>query len=133
MSILYIIIGLAGGSVVAGGLFSFIISVGVVSRIVARTRTAKRVKMVEDIVVLGGTIGNLYYVFCWKLPIGVVGLLLYGIASGVFVGCLAVSIAEVLQVIPIFSKRIRLNFGMREIIVSFAIGKAIGTIVYLLN
>lgn len=133
LSILYIVIGLTGGGIVAGGLFSFIVTIGVVTRLVARTRTAKKIKLFEEIVILGGTIGNVYYVFQWQVPLGVLGIVLYGLCSGVFVGCLAISLAEVLQVIPIFANRIKLTMGMSIIVVFLALGKGIGTFLYLMN
>ena len=133
LTIVYGLVGISGGCIVAGGLFSFIIGIGVVTRIIARTRTSKYVKLLEDVVTVGATIGNLYYIFEWRIPLGIVGLLLYGLCGGVFVGCLAVSLAEVLKVIPVFSKRVKLSLGLSIIIVSFALGKGIGTLIYLLN
>ncbi len=48
------VIGLSAGMVVAGGLFSFIIGLGVVSDFADRTHTGEHILLYEDSVALGG-------------------------------------------------------------------------------
>ena len=48
-------IGLASGAAIAAGVFSFIISVGVVPRIIGKSRTAADIIAYENTVILGGT------------------------------------------------------------------------------
>lgn len=134
-SVLLAIIGLASGVAVASGVFAFITMIGVVTRMAARTKTVKHVLLYEDMVVLGGTIGNLAAVFgdklfFWLRNPGIEAVLipLFGIFSGVFVGGLSMALAEVLQVFPIFTRRIKLKYGLSAVIVCFAIGKAFGAL-----
>ena len=47
-----------------------------------------------------------------------------------FVGCIAVSIAEVLDVIPVFMRRARLKNGIQAFVLSIAFGKAAGSLIY---
>lgn len=54
----------------------------------------------------------------------------FGLFSGIFVGCLAVSLAEVIDVIPILSRRIGLKVGMRYFLLAIAIGKLVGSLIY---
>jgi len=121
---------LSSGIVVAGGLFGFIVSLGVVSDFADRTRTANRISLYEDAVALGGIVGNLLYVY--QIPIPNLSALLgvFGLIFGIFVGCWAMALTEVLNVFPIFSRRIRLTKGIAYIILGFAIGKGIGSFVY---
>ncbi|QEK18846.1 hypothetical protein LAJLEIBI_02868 [[Clostridium] hylemonae DSM 15053] len=58
--ILLALIGLSAGVVVAGGLFSFIIGLGVVSDFADRTHTGEHVLLYEDCVALGGMLGNIF-------------------------------------------------------------------------
>ena len=51
---------------------------------------------------------------------------MFGGFSGMFVGCLAMALAEILNVVPIFANRIQLKKGMVYVIQSIALGKAVG-------
>ena len=76
--ILLCFIGLTAGSMVAAGVFAFITLIGVVTRLAARTKTVKHIMLYEDMVVLGGTLGNILTIFEWKIPVGVLlSLLIY--------------------------------------------------------
>lgn len=122
------IIGLASGFAIAGGTFAFITWLGLVNRLAIRTKTATRIMLYEDMVVLGAGIGNILYLFEVKFPIGILAIIAYGLFSGIFAGCLSIALAEVIQVIPVFSKRLSLKIGTPYIVLSLAIGKAIGSI-----
>ena len=128
--VLMALIGLSGGGIVAGGLFGFIVSLGVVSDFADRTRTADKVLLYEDAVALGGIVGNLLYTYRVVLPGMSWGLGLFGLLAGIFVGCWAMALTEILNVFPIFTRRIRLTKGIAYIILSVAIGKGIGSLVY---
>jgi len=124
------LIGLSAGSIVAGGLFGFIVSLGVVSDFADRTGTANRIRLYEDAVALGGIAGNL--VLLYEIPLTAIAPLLgmFGIFSGVFVGCWALALAEVLNVFPIFLRRINVTKGIGFIILGIAIGKVLGASAY---
>ena len=102
--ILLCFIGLTAGSMVAAGVFAFITLIGVVTRLAARTKTVKHIMLYEDMVVLGGTLGNILTIFEWKIPVGAWLLCLFGLFSGIYIGCQAVALAEALKVIPVFAK-----------------------------
>ena len=123
-------IGLSSGVLVAGGLFGFIVSLGVVSDFADRTHTAGNVRLYEDAVALGGIVGNLLSIYKIPLPwlSGMLGI--FGILSGVFVGCWAMALTEVLNVFPIFTRRIKLTKGIAYVILGVALGKGVGSIIY---
>lgn len=56
-NILLAILGLSAGITAAGGLFSFIIGLGVVSDFADRTHTGEHVMLYEDAIAVGGSIG----------------------------------------------------------------------------
>jgi len=124
--ILLVFVGVTAGVVVAGGVFAFITMIGVLTRLAIRTNTANRILLYEDIVVLGAGIGNVVLLFEISIPVGTIGLIIYGLFSGSFVGCLAVSLAEVIQVFPILIHKIKLKTGIPIIVLCLAIGKGIG-------
>ena len=57
-------------------------------------------------------------------------LLLWGTFAGIFVGSLAMAIAEMLDTIPIFARRIALRHGLGIIVSSMAAGKLAGSLFY---
>lgn len=122
-----IFIGLAGGVVVAGGIFAFIIMIGIITRLASRTGLARKITLFETMVVLGGITGNVADLFDLPVPFGMVGITLFGFFSGIFTGCLAVSLAEVLNIIPIFARRANLKVGIAFVVLALALGKGIGS------
>lgn len=128
--ILMALIGLSAGSIVAGGLFGFVVSLGIVSDFADRTGTANRIGLYEDAVAVGGILGNL--VLLYDIPLTAISPLLgvFGIFSGIFVGCWALALAEVLNVFPIFLRRINVTKGIGFIILGLAIGKVLGASAY---
>lgn len=86
--------GLSAGVAVAGGLFSFIVELGVIADFADRTHTGDKVCFYEDCAALGGILGNIVTVFYRGIPVGFPGLAVFGIFTGIFVGCWAMALAE---------------------------------------
>lgn len=119
-------LGLIGGVLVAAGTVAFITIVGVLTRLAIRTDTAKRILLYEDIVVVGSTFGNILDLFKPPIPLGTVGLMVFGLFMGCFVGCLAVALEEVIQIFPIMTNRLKLKMGIPIIVLFLALGKGAG-------
>lgn len=132
-NLLLAILGFSGGLSIAGGIFAFIVMIGVIPRMAGRTRTAWCCRSYENASLVGSTLGNIIVVFHLSVPVGYVGLGLFGLGAGVFVGCLAMALAEALNVVPIFSERIGLKQGFPYVILSLAIGKMLGTMLQMLG
>lgn len=130
---IYVVVGLCGGLLVAGGLFAFLALVGVITRLAAGTTTAKNITFYEDMSLFGCVGGNLLFLYGFSMPLGNVLLGLYGIGAGVFTGCLAAALAEVVNMMPVLSERINLKKGMTGIMTMFALGKLVGSLFGLLR
>lgn len=130
---LLIITGLSAGALVSAGVFALITSTGVMSRLAGKSHTGRYVRLYETMVVLGGIWWNISWVFQVKLNIPEVLqpilLSIMGIAQGIFVGCLAVALAEALNATAIFARRVKLKTGLSFIILSVAIGKVVAAII----
>ena len=124
--------GLCAGLVVSGAVFAFIAVVGIIPRIAHRTGTAKYIRFYEETVIIGGIFGAGSLAFDYSIPIGRVGEAVVGFTYGVFLGCLAVCLAEVLNVVPILGRRAGLQKGMGFLIVALALGKSAGALIYFL-
>jgi len=126
--IIIVFIGLCAGFVVAGGLYSFIAMVGVLTRLATRTKTANRVMLYEDCVTFGAGIGNCVSMMNLHVRLGPILVAAYGFFAGIFIGCLAIALSEVLNVIPTFARRTKLKVGLSGILLMMSLGKLIGTI-----
>ena len=127
------IIGLSAGAIVAGGLFSFIIGLGVISDFADRTHTGEHILLYEDSVALGGILGNLVWIYKLPIPgngIGEFVAILFGLFSGIFVGCWAMALTEMLNIFPIFVRRFKVVKYVSYMILAIAVGKGVGEILF---
>ena len=122
------IIGFAGGVSVAAGTFALITALGIIPRLASRMGVAEHVYKLESAIVLGGTIGSLLSVYHFPMRIGDVGIIIFGLFAGIFVGCLSMALAEAVKVFPVLCQRINLNYGIYLLIFMMAAGKALGTL-----
>lgn len=125
-----LLIGIAGGATTAAGVFSLITVIGMIPRMAGVTRTGHRMYLYETAIALGGGLGNLVDIYHIPLLRGMIGLILFGICSGIFVGCLVMSLAETVDVFPVMIRRFRLRTGFCAIIVALALGKMIGAFIF---
>ncbi len=128
--VLLALLGLSAGFTAAAGLFSFIIGLGVVSDFADRTHTGEHVLLYETSVALGGILGNVFLVYQVDIPGGGWLLPVFGLAAGIFTGCWAMALAEILNVFPIFARRARLTRGIAWVILGIALGKGLGALVF---
>lgn len=127
-----IIFGLGSGVVVSAGVFSLIATVALIPRMAEKTNTENRIMLYEEAITLGGISGTLVMYVNFQIPVGHIIAALFSLCIGIFFGELAVSIAEVLNVFPIFVKRLKLRRCVSAIVVAFAFGKAAGSLMYFL-
>jgi len=125
-----VIVGFASGMVISGGIFAFIAGIGVVPRLAYKTKTVSNIRLYEDAIILGGIFGCLDMYLDYNMSFLKMLAPFIALATGVFVGCLAVSLAEVLDVMPIFMRRARLKEGLAIFVFSLALGKMIGSLMF---
>ena len=121
-------IGLSCGFAVAGGVFAFITMLGIVPRMAARTHTGKHVICYERLIILGGTLGNIWLLFYIPVPGTPLLMALYGLGAGIYVGCLIMALAEMLRLLPILVNRIQIKEGFPLLVTALAVGKFLGVI-----
>lgn len=124
------ILSVSAGFSVAGGLFALLIALGVISRFAGKTHTAKYIFYYEDATALGGILGTIVSIYQFPIPVGMVGVVFFGLFTGIFAGAWAMALTEIVDAIPIFSRRIRLKTGMPWIILSMALGRSLGALCY---
>lgn len=134
---LLIIGGGSFGALVSAGVLTVLVSVGMIPRFAQKTKTADHIIFFENAVILGTVIGGVLTVFSSFLRFpngagwfGIVLLVIYGLFGGMFEGCLALAIAEMLDSIPIFSRRVGFHHGLSVFVAAVALGKVAGSLSY---
>lgn len=128
--IILVIIGISSGTLVAGGVAALLTSVGVVTRVAYHTGTSKKIVHYENCIIAGSIIGNAVVIYEPRMnlqsvtPVVWIPLItLMGICMGIFVGCLAMSLAEALDVSSISFRRLEISHYLWMVILAVAIGK----------
>ena len=121
----------------AAGVFTVLTAVGLVPRFAGKTHTARKILLFEEMVIFGTILGcfvSIFPEYCQvSEPWRAIGGLLqgsFGLFAGMFIGCLALAIAEMLDSIPIFARRIGFRHGIGLAVFSVAIGKLVGSFFY---
>lgn len=140
--------GFSFGLLAAAGVFTVLSAVGLIPRFAGKTHSAKETWLYEDMVIIGTIIGCICSIFRRYLQIGawleqrlpglswlwnVLGQGFLGVSGlfyGMFVGCLALAIAEMLDSIPIFTRRISFRHGLGCAVLAMAVGKLCGSLFY---
>ncbi len=132
--ILLAVLSFVFGLAVSSGTFAFVLIIGVVPRILCKAKLAKKVKITETMICIGTIVGCIATIFAWNLNLrGIVGqivLFLFGMFAGMFVGCTAVALAEILHSFPILFHRLRITKGLMFIMLAMALGKMMGSLCY---
>ena len=145
------ICGLSFGLLASAGVFTVLVSVGLIPRFAGKMHVAKKVFALEEMVILGTLTGSYFSVFgewgqvgafvrthalfgtategVWNIA-GTLIQIVFGLFAGIFVGCLALAIAEMLNTIPVFARRIGFRHGLGIAILAVALGKLTGSLVY---
>ena len=122
--------GLASGMVISGAVFAFIAAIGVVPRMAKRTSTQECIVIYEEAIIWGGIFGATTIVIDWRLHLPGIVIMALGLLVGIFFGVLAMSLAEVLDVMPILSKRLAIKEGLFWLVMATALGKGAGSLLY---
>ena len=134
------ITGISAGLLISFGMFTVLFVLGMIPRFAGKTNTADKIIWYEESVIGGCVVGGIFSLFQPFIDLGrflneKAGILFLGIGgifTGVFVGCLALAIGEMLNAIPIFSRRIGFRHGLGLAITGMALGKLAGSLYYFL-
>ena len=101
--------GIAAGSAMTAGVFAFLMKIGIYPRM----------------------IGGIYSVYPQlTLPLGGWFVVLWGMCAGIYVGCVAAALSEVLNVFPVLFRRLKVDRGIPFFMLMMAGGKMCGALWY---
>ena len=130
MKLFFIVFGLSSGIMVGGGVIALLILVGIIPRMAQITNTKSFVNFYEKILVVGTLLGSLISIQNIGISIGKIGVIVLGFSYGIFIGFLSSGLAEILDYIPIVSRRLKIpTLYLKYIIISLLIGKVIGAMI----
>ncbi|MBS4203018.1 stage V sporulation protein AB [Lederbergia citrea] len=127
-SVALIVIGLAGGLAVGSGFVAFLTVLGIIPRLTQLTKTGNMIRFYEWAVISGAVVAVWiglrdlsFHLFTWiMVPIG--------LFCGTFVGMLAAALTEVLNVMPILSKRVGVDGKILMLLMAIVLGKICGSL-----
>jgi len=127
-AIAVIFTGLSGGVAVGIGFVAFLTVLGVIPRLTQLTKTGDYIRYYEWAVVISVVLSSFADLNNSSFPIGAGILIPIGFASGIFIGMLAAALTEVLNVLPILSKRIGMEGLLISLLMALVIGKLAGSL-----
>ena len=130
MKLFLIVFGLSSGIMVGAGVVALLILVGIIPRMAQITKTKSFISYYEKILVIGTLLGSLISIQNISISIGRIGVLILGLSYGIYIGFLSSGLAEILDYIPIVSRRLKIpTLYLKYIIISLLIGKVIGSFI----
>lgn len=129
MDLLLAAIGLAGGFTVGSAFVALLIVLDLIPRLVQLTKAHRRSWLFESAILIGAVYWICADQFHWKLGWPPAALLVPSIFQGVFVGMFAAALTEVLNVLPIIAKRLRLKPYLFPLLIAMMLGKVVGSLV----
>ncbi|WEK55635.1 MAG: stage V sporulation protein AB [Candidatus Cohnella colombiensis] len=123
------LIGLAAGCAAGSAFIALLIVLDLIPRLVQITRAYRRTAFFESAIVAGA----MYWIVAdfnnWQFWLPPFALLVPAVFQGVFVGMLAAALTEVLNVLPILAKRLKLKHQLLSLLVVMVLGKVVGSLV----
>ena len=135
-SMIFIVVGFCSGIGVAAGTFAFFLVIRVLPRMIQKAKLKHKIIFIENRVIEGVLFGTVLSLFSWRkrLLFEILGdslLVIYGLSAGIFSGCIAVALAEILDTFPIFFRRLKIEERLCEgLLFVMAIGKMAGSLFY---
>jgi stage V sporulation protein AB len=123
-----IFIGLSSGLAVGSGFVAFLSVLGIIPRLTQLSKTMKMIHWYEWGVVVGAITGVIASLREPEFGLSAYFLIPLGITNGIFVGMLAAALTEVLNVLPILTKRIGMERKLLTLLMAIVLGKIFGSI-----
>lgn len=132
MSKYLIPIGIAfgGGVTVGSAAAAFVTILQVVPRLIQVTNTKRRIILYQWAITTGFILFTIIYFSDFHLNLSKYITIPIGIICGVFIGLLSSALAEVLNVIPVLSKKLKIKDSLKYVIWTLMVGKVVGSLYF---
>lgn len=133
MDLLAIILGFTNGLVVGAAFAGFISMLQIIPRLVHISRTYEYKILYQNVFSLGVITFTIIYLFDYNIQLNNFMVAVIGITFGIFIGMFSSALAEVLNVIPVLSKKLKVKNELKIIIYALLLGKVAGSLYYWLQ
>jgi len=107
---------------------SFITLLDIIPRLSQVTDSSKFISIYEKILVISTVSISVFDFFDLSITLNELFAIPIGFMIGSFIGLLAAALAEVVNVLPILQRRLRLNKFSYVLLISISLGKIIGSL-----
>lgn len=128
--LLIILIGLGGGLVVGNALAAFVALLDIIPRLVQISETQKYKVLYQNAFILGVIAFTFLYFTDFYIELNSISLIIIGLIMGIYAGIFSSALAEVLNVIPVLSKKLKLKNELKLLIYALLMGKVVGSLYY---
>lgn len=128
-SILLTLIGFSGGIVIGSAFIAVIVLLNIIPRLAQMTRTEKFIYIYEKVMIVSVVLITLLDFFDVSLKISEIYLIPIGLVMGIFIGILAAALAEVINVVVVFERRVKVKDYIIYILIAIALGKTVGSLI----
>lgn len=129
--VLYNIFCVIAGGAISAGYIAFVTLLGVFEKLSEKYKINKSIGLLEKVIILGVAFGNFLHIFQINIPLGLIGVFVYTLFGGIFIGCLSGALAETLDLFPIISRKFKIRDFLPYVIIFAALGKACGSLIQL--
>lgn len=122
------VLALSGGAFVGTAAAAFVTLLDIVPRMAQVSDTSDKIGLYEIIISLSAATISFLTLIGWGIGIkSKILLVIVGLILGIFVGLLASALAEVLNVMPVLFRRVRIQKYIIAVLVVIALGKMLGS------
>lgn len=124
------LVGMSAGVTIGSAAAAFFTLLKFIPRLVQITESHDHIKLFESVITLGATVSSLLYFSHFTFRWNRLSCIPIGLAMGIFLGLFTSALAEVLNVIPVFSKKFKIKHELKFIIIALIFGKLAGALYY---
>ncbi|MFV0519162.1 MAG: stage V sporulation protein AB [Lachnospirales bacterium] len=127
---LYILISFSTGITISSAIFAFLTVIGLIPRLISKTKTTKYIVYYENIIILSGLFWSLTYALNITYNLHFVIFFYLVFTLGIFTGSLAVCLTEVIDIIPIIARKFNMVKYTKFLMITIGFGKGFGAFLY---
>lgn len=128
--LLLIVVAFGGGVTVGSAAAAFISILQVVPRLIQITNTRQYVRLYQYVITIGFILFTIIYFSEYHMNLSKYIAIPIGLTFGIFIGLLSSALAEVLNVIPVLSKKLKIKDYLKYVILTLVAGKVIGSLYF---
>ncbi|MTI49181.1 stage V sporulation protein AB [Sporosalibacterium faouarense] len=124
-----VIFGLSGGALVGTASAAFITLLDIIPRLAQVTNSQHLIRLYERVIVTSGVIITFFHLLGISINLNKYLIIPIGFIMGAFVGLLASALAEVINVIPVLVRTLKIRSYVYYALLAISLGKMIGSLI----